>query len=117
MLYHVFSGFRKVSKTQPMRFNLFIYRLETDRYQFYETVSPIFFFADIWPVSDILLTTDTDIQKFAYRYICRHFNKVFWLKLVGIAFTSLVHFSSNINQYKRVYVTAKIAKQCCIGKI
>jgi len=34
---------------------------------------------------------------------------------VGIAYTSLVYFSSNINQYKLVYVTAKIAKQCCIG--
>jgi len=29
---------------------------------------------------------------------------------VGITYTSLVHFSSNINQYKRVYIIAKIAK-------
>jgi len=36
---------------------------------------------------------------------------------VGIAYLSLVHFSSNINQYNCVYVTAKIAKQRCIGKI
>jgi len=35
--------------------------------------------------------------------------------LLGIAFTSLVHVS-NINQNKRVYVTARIAKQGCIGK-
>jgi len=36
---------------------------------------------DIWPVANIRLTTDTDILKFAYRYICQYFNKVFWLKL------------------------------------
>jgi len=35
---------------------------------------------------------------------------------VEIAYTSLVHISSNINQHKWVYVTAKISKQCCIGK-
>jgi len=57
------------------------YKLVTDRYHF---LIPIFskkFFTDIWPVVDILLTTDTDIPKFPYRY----FNKVFWLKLVEIA--------------------------------
>jgi len=39
---------------------------------------PIFsiFFTDIWPVADILFITDTDIPKFAYRHICRYFNKV-----------------------------------------
>jgi len=79
---------------------------------------PIFseFFTDNWPVADILLTTDTDIPKFVYRYICRYFAKYFG-KLVGIAYTSLVHFSSNINQYKCVYVIAKITQQYCIGKI
>jgi len=41
-----------------------------------------FQFTDICPVADIRLVTDTDIPKFAYRY----FNKVFWLKLVGIAY-------------------------------
>jgi len=48
--------------------------------------------------SNILLTTDTDFSKFAYRY----FNEIFSFKLVRIAYTSLVHFSStgNINQYK-----------------
>jgi len=35
---------------------------------------------------------------------------------VGIAYTSLMHFGCNMNQYKRVYVTVKIAKLCCIGK-
>jgi len=33
------------------------------------------------------LATDIDIPKFAYRYICRYFNKLFWLKLVGIAYS------------------------------
>jgi len=84
------------------------YLLETDRYFF----SPIFsiFFTDIWPVN-ILLTTDTDIPKFAYRY----FTKVFWFKLVRIAYTSF-YCSSNINQYKCIYVTAEIAKQYFTGK-
>jgi len=42
---------------------------------------PIFsnFFTDIWPAADIRMATDTDILKFACRYICRYFNKVFWL--------------------------------------
>jgi len=74
------------------------------------------FFTDIWPVVNILLTTDTDIPKFAYRFICRYFNKVLLLKLVGIAYKSLVRFNSNINQYKCIYVTAKFAKQCFTGK-
>jgi len=26
---------------------------------------------DIWPAADIRLATNTDIPKFAYRYICR----------------------------------------------
>jgi len=94
-----------------------LYKRPTDifflnRYPYFQI-----FFTDLWPVANILLTTETDIPKFAYRYICRYFNKVFWLKLVGIASTSLVHFGSKINQYKCVYVIAKIAKQCCcIGK-
>jgi len=32
-----------------------------------------------------------------------------------MAYMSLVHFCSIINQYKCIYVTAKIAKQCRIG--
>jgi len=84
--------------------------LETDTDNF------ITFFIDIWPVVDILLATDTDIPKFVYRYICRYFNNVFWLKLVWTAYTSLVHFSNNINQYKCVYVTITIAKQCFTNK-
>jgi len=68
-------------------------------------------FTDFWPVADILLNTDTDISKFASD-ILRYFNKAFWLKLVRIAYTSLVHFiSNNTNQFKCVYVTAKIAMQ------
>jgi len=36
----------------------------------FETDPDIFnFFTDVWPVADLLLTTDTDIPKFAYRYI------------------------------------------------
>jgi len=35
---------------------------------------------------------------------------------VGIAYMNLVCFSSNANQYKCIYVTAKIAKQCFTGK-
>jgi len=38
---------------------------------------------EIWPAANIRLATDTDIPKFAYRY----FNKVFWLKLVWIAYS------------------------------
>jgi len=33
------------------------------------------------------LSTDSDISKFAYRYICRYFNKAFLLKLVWIAYS------------------------------
>jgi len=33
------------------------------------------------------LATDTDIPKFAYRYFCQYFNKVFWLKLERIAYS------------------------------
>jgi len=33
-----------------------------------------------------------------------------------VAYRSLGYFSSNINQYGCVYVTVKIAKQCCNGK-
>jgi len=51
---------------------------ETDRYHFFESDTDIFnFFTDIWSVVDIVLVTDTDIPKFAYRYICRYFNKIF----------------------------------------
>jgi len=95
--------------------------LETDRDRptsFFDTDTNTdilkFFFSDIWSVADSLFTTDIDILKFAYRYIFRYFNKVFSVKLVGITYTSLVHFSSNINQYKCVYINAKIAQQCCI---
>jgi len=51
----------------------------TDRYHLFETDTDIFkkFFTDIWPAVDIRLATDTDIPKFAYRYL----NKVFWLIL------------------------------------
>jgi len=87
--------------------------LETVRYHFLKPIS-IFSkksFTDIWTVADILLTTDTDILKFASRYIYRYFNEVFWLKLVEIAYTSSVHFNSSVNQCKCVYITAKIAKQ------
>jgi len=60
-------------------------------------------------------TQRQDIPRFPYRYICR-FNKVFYLKLVGIAYTSLVHFNSNTIQCKCTYITANIAKQCCFVK-
>jgi len=33
------------------------------------------------------MATDTDIPKFAYRYIFRYFNKVFWSKLVWIVYS------------------------------
>jgi len=48
---------------------------------FFETDNDIFktFFTDIRPVADIRLAIDTDIPKFAYRYTCRYFNKIFWL--------------------------------------
>jgi len=47
----------------------------TDRYHFFfETDTDIF--QKIF--TDIRLATDTDIPKFAYRYICRYFIKVFW---------------------------------------
>jgi len=64
-------------------------RLETDRYHFVETETDIFktFFTDIWPVTDIRLTTDTDVSKFAHRCICRYLKKIFWLKLVWIAYS------------------------------
>jgi len=35
---------------------------------------------------------------------------------VGIAYISLMQFVARIYQYKCVYVTAKIARQCYIGK-
>jgi len=56
---------------------------------FFETESDIFkkIFTYIWPVSVIQLATDTDIPKFAYRHIFRYFNKVFWLKLMWIAYS------------------------------
>jgi len=38
-------------------------------------------------VADILLAADIDILKFAYQYICRYFNKIFWPKLVWIVFS------------------------------
>jgi len=39
---------------------------------FFETDTDIFKknFTDIFPAADIRLATDTDILKFAYRYIC-----------------------------------------------
>jgi len=47
-----------------------MFRLEVDRYPFFETdtVISIFsvFFTDIWPVTDIRLATDTNIPKFVY---------------------------------------------------
>jgi len=45
------------------------------------------YFTNIWTDADIRLATDTDIPKFAHRYVCRNFNKVFWLKLVRIAYS------------------------------
>jgi len=46
-----------------------MYRLETDRYHFFETDTATFkfFFTAIWPATDIRSATDTDIPKFAYR--------------------------------------------------
>jgi len=62
------------------------YELETNRYNFFETDTDICnFFTDIWPPTDIRMATDTDILKFAYRYIFRYLTEVFWLKLVWIA--------------------------------
>jgi len=43
---------------------------------FFETDIFKNFFTDIWSAADVLLTIDTDILKFAYRYIWRYFNKV-----------------------------------------
>jgi len=40
-------------------------------------------FSNVWPAADIGLATNTDIPKFTYRY----FIKVFWLKLVRIAYS------------------------------
>jgi len=62
------------------------YKLETDRYNFLKLFL-IFFFTDTWPTADIRMATDTDISNFAYRYICRYFNKKFWLKLMWIAYS------------------------------
>jgi len=64
---------------------------------------PVFsiFLTDIWPVANILLTTDTDILKFAYRY----FNKVVWLKLVGIAYTRQSNLVNGIPANKFVCPT------------
>jgi len=58
--------------------------LETDRYNFFEIDTNIFkiFFTDICPAANIRLATDTNVPKFAYRYIYRYFKKVFWFKLV-----------------------------------
>jgi len=57
----------------------------------------IIFFTDIWPAADIRLATETDIPKFAYRYIYRYFNKVFWLILVWTAtFGSLTKYTNLI---------------------
>jgi len=47
-------------------FNCLLFKVEIDRYHFFETVT------DICPVANIRLATDTDIPKFAYRYICRY---------------------------------------------
>jgi len=62
-----------------------VFMLEADRYHTYETNTDIFkkIFTDIWSVADIRLATNIDIPNFAYRY----FNKVFWLKIVWIAYT------------------------------
>jgi len=63
-----------------------VYRVEIDRYRFFETVTDIFKkkFTDIWPAADIRVATD--IPKLAYRYFRRYFNKVFWFKFVRIAY-------------------------------
>jgi len=37
--------------------------------------------------TDIRLANDTDIPKFANRYIYQYFNKLFWLKLMWIAYS------------------------------
>jgi len=60
--------------------------LKTDRYHFFKNRYRYFqkFFTDSWPTADIRLSTDT---RFAYRYFCRYFDKVFWLKLVWIAYS------------------------------
>jgi len=59
-------------------------------------LKPIFliFFTGNWPVADMRLATDTDIPNFAYRYIYRYF-KVFWLKLVVIAYSSDLRHTVN----------------------
>jgi len=69
-----------------MRFKrtCYLFKLETDRYHFFDTDILKIFSTDIWPVPDFRLATDTDISKFAYRYVRRYFNKVFWLKLLWI---------------------------------
>jgi len=56
-----------------------------NRYRYFQKI-----FTYIWPIANIWLATDTDIPKFDYRYIFRYFNnyKVFWLKLVWIAYSS-----------------------------
>jgi len=75
-------------------------QVKTSRQYFFKLIQILKkIFTDIWPVADILLTTETEIPKFAYRYVCLYFNKVFWLQLVGTVYTSLVHlvviFSKN----------------------
>jgi len=44
----------------------------TNRYHFFETDTDIFkkIFMD-WPIATLQLATDTNIEKFTYRYICR----------------------------------------------
>jgi len=61
---------------------------ETDRYHFFETDIDIFnFFTDNWLAADIRMATYTDTPKFA----CRYINKVFWLKLLRIAYGNLTN--------------------------
>jgi len=80
-------------------------------YRYFQFFSPIFSQLPIfyWPPIPIF-------QNFAYQYICRYFNKLFWLKLVGIAYTSLVHFTYDINQYKLVYFTAKMLNNIVLAR-
>jgi len=58
--------------------------LEIDRFHFFKPI-PIFS-KNFSPIISQLVT-DTDIPKFAYRYIFRFFNEVFWLKWVWIDYS------------------------------
>jgi len=67
-----------ISNRAGPRFQLPDYRDRRSISFFWKTDTDIsIFFTDIWPAADIRLVTDTDIPKFAYRYIFRYLNEEF----------------------------------------